>query len=138
LLKAFLSADIPLWKLRHIELKKLFESIGHPLPSEQTCRLKIDDLYNEKIANIIEYVKDQSIFLIVDETEIGETKYVNVMVGVLSKPEKALLFECFSLSTSANANIMLRILDDAIRFLNITRFNFNSLNIFLFFINTKK
>jgi len=41
ILKAFLSADIPLWKLCNEELKKLFNSIGHGLPADETCRLQV-------------------------------------------------------------------------------------------------
>ena len=36
--KAFLSADIPLYKLNNTHIKNLFRDIGHRLPSETTCR----------------------------------------------------------------------------------------------------
>ena len=37
--KAFLSADIPLYKLNNTHTKTSFETdIGHRLPSETTCR----------------------------------------------------------------------------------------------------
>ena len=36
--KAFLSADIPLYKLNNTHIKNLFREIGHRLPSEPTCR----------------------------------------------------------------------------------------------------
>ena len=35
--KAFLSADIPLYKLNNKHIKILFRDIGHRLPSETTC-----------------------------------------------------------------------------------------------------
>ena len=35
--KAFLSADIPLYKLNNMYIKNLFRDIGHRLPSETTC-----------------------------------------------------------------------------------------------------
>ena len=35
--KAFLSADIPLYKLNNTHIKNLFRDIGHRLPSETTC-----------------------------------------------------------------------------------------------------
>ena len=36
--KAFLSADIPLYKLNNTHIKNLFRDIGHKLPSETTSR----------------------------------------------------------------------------------------------------
>ena len=36
--KAFLSADIPLYKLNNTHIKNLFRDSGHRLPSETTCR----------------------------------------------------------------------------------------------------
>ena len=36
--KAFLSADIPLYKLNNTHIKNLFLDIGHRLPSQTTCR----------------------------------------------------------------------------------------------------
>ena len=36
--KAFLSADIPLYKLCNKHMRNLFCDIGHSLPSETTCR----------------------------------------------------------------------------------------------------
>ena len=36
--KAFLSADISLYKLNNVYVKNLFRDIGHRLPSETTCR----------------------------------------------------------------------------------------------------
>ena len=37
-IKAFLSADIPLYKLNNTHIKNLFRDIGHRLPSETTCK----------------------------------------------------------------------------------------------------
>ena len=36
--KAFLSADIPFYKLNNTHIKNLFRDVGHRLPSETTCR----------------------------------------------------------------------------------------------------
>ena len=47
-LEAFLSADIPLWKLRNNKLKKLFQSIGHPLPAEQTAVQELTNCTRQK------------------------------------------------------------------------------------------
>ena len=81
-MKAFLSADIPLRKLRNKNLKKLFASIGHPLPTEQTCRMKVIEPYEEKIERIKVLIKDEPVFIIVDESDISGKKYVNILVGI--------------------------------------------------------
>ena len=62
-----------------------------------------------------------------DETEIIGCKYVNILVGLITRPEKTLLFECRPISSSANSNIILQVVDDAIKLLNIARVNFNLL-----------
>ena len=62
-----------------------------------------------------------------DGTEISGTKYVNVLIGLISKPETTLLFECYPMSSNANANIVLQIFDDIIKLLHISRSNFNLL-----------
>ena len=36
--KAFMSTDIPLYKLNNMHIKNVFRDIGHRLPSETTCR----------------------------------------------------------------------------------------------------
>ena len=43
-MEAFLSANIPLYKLNNPELKKLFASVGQPLLSETCCRRKVNEL----------------------------------------------------------------------------------------------
>ena len=57
--KAFLSADIPLYKLSNKRIKNLFHDIGHSLPSETTCRktelhLSADEF--QRIRNAIAYI----------------------------------------------------------------------------------
>ena len=126
-LKAFLAADIPLHKLRNRELRSLFSSIGHPLPAEQTCRHKINELYEEEMQRIKTFVKDEPAFLVVDESDVSETKYVNILVGTISKPQTAFLVECAPLHAAANSETILRIIDDTISLLSVARSNFNRL-----------
>jgi hypothetical protein len=126
-LKAFLSADIPLWKLRNPELRKLFLGIGHPLPCEQSCRLRINDVFEEEMQRICDYVKNQPVFFVVDESEVAGCKYVNLLVGILSVPQTAYLFECLPLASAANGDAILRIIDDCIDYLCISRDHFQLL-----------
>ena len=50
--KAFLSADIPLYKLNNTYIKNLFCDIGHRLPSETTCRRTALQLNEDELKRI--------------------------------------------------------------------------------------
>ena len=86
--KAFLSADIPLWKLRHPAIRRLFTTFGNPLPSEETCRSRIPLLYDEEISRIRMLIEDKPIFLIIDESEVSGCKFMNILVGTLENPKE--------------------------------------------------
>ena len=54
--KAFLSADIPLYKLNSTHTKNFFRDIGHRLPSETTCRrtaLQLSEVELKRIRNAV-------------------------------------------------------------------------------------
>ena len=65
--KAFLFADIPLYKLNNTHMKNLFRDIGHRLPSETTCRQTALQLSENELKQIRNAVHDKKVFLIVDE-----------------------------------------------------------------------
>ena len=50
--KAFLSADIPLYKLNNTHIKNLFRGIGHRLPSETTGRRTVLQLSEDELKQI--------------------------------------------------------------------------------------
>ena len=50
--KAFLSADIPLYKLSNTHIKNLFCDIGHRLPFETTCRQTALQLSEDELKRI--------------------------------------------------------------------------------------
>ena len=47
--KAFLYADIPLYKFNNMHIQNLFRDIGHRLPSETTCRQTALQLSEDKL-----------------------------------------------------------------------------------------
>ena len=51
--KAFLSADIPLYKLNDTHIKNLFRDIGHRLPSETTCRRTTPQLSEDELKRML-------------------------------------------------------------------------------------
>ena len=87
--KAFLCADIPLHKLRNSHLSFLFKELGNPFPSKGKCYLKVLQLKD--------CLKDQEMFMVVDESDISGKEFLNILVGKLTAPEKTLLFSCKTL-----------------------------------------
>ena len=62
--KAFLSADIPLYKLNNTNIKNLFRDIGLRLPSETTCRRTALQLSKDELKRIPNAVHDKQIILL--------------------------------------------------------------------------
>lgn len=122
--KAFLAANIPLWKLRNQSLRKLFSSIGHLLPSEDTCRSRISHLYNEEMIRIKEYVNEKEIFLVVDEAEVITYKCIHILIGTLENPSVTYLCECLFMDSFIDSSGIVRIINDIIPMLGIKRENF--------------
>ena len=56
--KAFLSADIPLYKLNNTHIKNLFRDIGHRLLSETTCKRTALQLSEDELKRIRNAVHD--------------------------------------------------------------------------------
>ena len=61
--KAFLSADIPLYKLNNTHIKNLFCDISHKLPSETTCRQTALPISEDELKRIRNAVQDKTFFL---------------------------------------------------------------------------
>ena len=66
--KAFLSVDIPLYKLNNTHFKNLFRDISLRLPSETTCRRTALQLSEDELKRIRNAVHDKQTFIIVDES----------------------------------------------------------------------
>ena len=69
--KAFLSADIPLYKLNNTHIKNLYRDIGHRLPSETTCRRTAPQLRDDELKRIPNAVHDKQIVLVDESTSSG-------------------------------------------------------------------
>ena len=119
--KAFLSADIPMYKLNNTHIKNLFRDIGHRLLSEITCRRTALQLSEDKLKRIRNAVHDKQIFLIVDESTLSGTQYLNILVGNLETPHVSYLYDCQPLKCAPNSNIIAQAVDDAVRNLGINR-----------------
>ena len=122
--KAFLSADIPLYKLNNKHIKNLFSDIGHSLPAESTCRKAVLKLGSDELQRIRNAVDDKLIFLVVDESNVSGTQYLNILVGALETPHVSFLYNCQPLSCSPNADSIVQAIDDAVRSLGTNRNSF--------------
>lgn len=108
LLKAFLEAGIPVWKLRHPSIKKFFlEQHKEVLPCVKTFYSKIDSIFAEKVQKIKNYIGDYPIYLIVDETTDACKRFVlNVLVGKLDgTPSKPVLLNTIFLDKTNNTTV---------------------------------
>ena len=120
--KAFLSADIPYqYELNNTHIKILFRDIGHRSPSEATCRQTALQLTEDVLKPVRNAVHDQQIFLIVDESTLSGTQYLNILVGSLETPHVSYLYDCQPPKCAPNSNIIVQVVDDAVRNLGINR-----------------
>ena len=119
--KAFLSANIPYYKLNNTHIKNLFRGIGHRLPSEFICRQAALQLSEDELKRIRNAVHDKQIFFIVDGSTLPGTQYVNILVGSLQTPHVSYLYDCQPLKCAPNSNIIAQAVDDAVRKLGINR-----------------
>ena len=96
------------------------------LPSETAARACVTKLASQKEKQIQELLRDEKIFLIVDEAEIAKQKYISVLVGGLDAPNQTFLVDCHPLDSGSNVNssIILHTVDDILRQLEIKRENF--------------
>ena len=92
--KAFLYADIPLYKFNNMHIQNLFHDVGHRLPSETTCRQTALQLSEDKLKQIRNAVHDKQIFFIVDESTFSGMQYSNILVGSLETPHVSYLYDC--------------------------------------------
>ena len=120
IIKAFLSADIPLYKLNNTHIKNLFRGIGHRLPSETNCRRTALQLSEDELKRIRNAVHDKPVLLIVDESTLTGTQYLTIVVGSLETPHVSYLYDCQPLKCAPNSNIIAQAIDDAVRNVRIS------------------
>lgn len=121
---AFLKADIPLKKLRSPSLKVLFNKMGHEIPSETTCRRRVDEIASQTVKKIKSKIAKSKIFLIADESDIDGKKFMNIMIGSLNRPEEVFLADCILLPKSSDSNTVASLLDDFLKNFGILKENF--------------
>jgi hypothetical protein len=119
IVEAFLSADIPLKKLRNRKLISMFHSFQIPIPSETSARRQITRLGEMIIENLKAYFENKKVFVVADESEIGNKKYFNVLCGSIENPRKIFVIECIRLETNINALNVVVLIEDALERIQI-------------------
>ena len=102
---------------------QLFENLGQKMPSETVCRDYVKTLANNEQDRLKYLLKDKCIFIVIDESEVDKTKFINVIVGDIDVPEKTYLIEC-CVTETVNQSIICMKIDDILRKLDIARENF--------------
>ena len=120
----FISANIPLSKLRNRNVINFFEKYNIKLPSETTARRNVEDIATSKIQKIAEKIKDKQYFLIIDESQIHQQCYLNCLIGTIENPNISYLIEVLALNTHANSQIIQQFIFDIIQKFNLLRNNF--------------
>ena len=67
---AFLSADIPLKKLRNTDIRSMFVFMGQSPPSETACRSRVLVMAENEIQRLAKRLLDKNVFLVADESEV--------------------------------------------------------------------
>lgn len=124
---AFLSSDIPLYKINNPYLKDLFRYINKELPSESTCRSRIPLLVSTEVTRIKNLIQGENIFLVIDESELCGKKYFNTLIGLLKEPNKTYLIDCRVCDGSIDQRFVIHTIDDKVRDLEINRKEFSLL-----------
>lgn len=136
LCKAFLSADIPLFKMRNTHLKNFFEDYTrYKVPSESLLRSKYaNSIYQKCLDNIRECIKNQYLWISIDETTDANGRNVaNVIVGVLHWDEE-IASQKFLINTvvlnKTNHSTIAQLFDNSVKILDV-HFNKNLVLLFV-------
>ena len=122
LVEAFLTADISLFKLQHPQIPQLFIHLGQPVPSESSCREHVDKLAVDEKQRLKERLHNKNTFLVVDESEINGSKYLNILIGDTAVLVTTYVLDC-SIVETVNQQVVTVKINDALKKLDIQRHN---------------
>ena len=110
-----------MYQLNNTHIKNLFRDIGHRLPSETACRRTALQLSEDELKRMQNAVHDKQIFLVVEESTLSGTQYLNILVGNFETPRVSYLYDCQPQKCAPNSNIIAQAVDDAVRNFGINR-----------------
>ena len=82
---------------------------------DTTCKRAALQLCEDKLERIQNAVHDKQIFVIVDESNLFGTQYLNILVRSLETPHVSYLYDCQPLKCAPNSIIIAQAVDDAVR-----------------------
>jgi hypothetical protein len=133
LCRAFIRADIPIFKLKNPALKDFLEQYtGKTIPDESTIRKKyVNVIYEETLTSIRQNIQDGPIWVSIDESTDADGRYVgNVIVGKLSsEPSNSFLLNCEQLD-KCNHKTIAKLFNDSMNLLWTEGVKYE--NVFLF------
>ena len=91
------------------------------MPSETTRRRTALQLSEDELKLIRNAVYGKQIFLIVDESTLSGTQYLNILVASLETSHVSYLYDTQPLKCAPDSNIIAQAVDDAVRNLGINR-----------------
>ncbi|KAF7702861.1 hypothetical protein CDIK_0297, partial [Cucumispora dikerogammari] len=106
--------NIPLHKLRHLAIKQLFTKLDHPILKETSCKNVVGILYERKRNEIKAKFKNNNFFMIVDESQHLNKKYVNTQLGLFSEPRNIFLILC-RIKTTVNSSVVKKMIYSVIK-----------------------
>ncbi len=122
--EGFTMANIPLYKFRSPAIIKMFRELGVDSPAESSLRNKVNSAYENFMTHLRLIFENKMFFLILDASQIGQRKFVNVLIGLLETPNKVYLAEVREINEPPNSKNQAIIVDDVIKDLNLSRNNF--------------
>ena len=90
--------------------------MGKQCPSETAYRKLLPQLSKESLSFTKWLLKDEEMFLLVDECDVNRTKYFGILVGDASKFH---LFDCIPLTENLSGESVALLIDDTIRKLEV-------------------
>lgn len=124
ILKGFIEANIPLYKLRHNSIKIMFSDLNIQPPSETSVRRKLNDEFSNHMYKLKKFFKDKYIFLMVDEAHYNNSKYFNIIMGDVENPDMSYLVECVVVPKSIDSEKVKNYIDDVLKDFSISRDKF--------------
>ncbi|OQS54047.1 hypothetical protein EHP00_1693 [Ecytonucleospora hepatopenaei] len=114
LCKGMLRSDIPLLKLKNNDFNKMLVELTGDCVSETFVRAQILPLYEKEQIKLINLIKNESFYLIFDESSIKTYKFWNVLIGLVKNPGKEYLLGSFPTTKNSDSIMVKEVSDNLI------------------------
>ena len=127
LVQAFALGNIPMVKLNHSAIQKIFRDLGQSVTSETLCRLEVKELREANDRKLAEVQNEKPLFFVIDKTELRGEKFLHILCGTLDKPDFCFLVKCSMIDGLPNNRKVIHELDDVIKKFRVRRDHVNLL-----------